>query len=445
MNLAQARSSRMQVLEQTGHNLDVVPIKHITLDLQSDSLIHKSFPPVRCGSSLRQDQSRGNISVEKLFSQYFGFPHVIAVSQGRLAEAIFSQVMIRNGHYIPGSSLFPTTRVHQERNGGTPVEVMIAESLDIDSPHPFKGNIDIAALEQVIQTYHPGWIPYICVEPCNNAVGGHPISLENMRSVADLARHYRIPVYLDACRIIDNALMIQDREDLYRNTPVDEIIREFCSYADGCTMSATKDFPISIGGFFATRDPELFHRCVDHLALLGSGLSHVGKESLACAMDNMDDVFVQVRRRINLVKKLHDALGEDCLLAKPAGGHAVFLNVSAQNLGIPQRHHPEQAFLYRLFRDYGIRGSLNPRSPAQIAKNISFVRFALPIIGLHVEVIEKAADDISAVLAAKESIQGLEIVKRYPGLTGFMRSQYRLVESSEINLNKFDSLEDDPK
>ncbi|MBD2533631.1 hypothetical protein H6G97_30405 [Nostoc flagelliforme FACHB-838] len=427
MKLAEAPSSRMQVLELAGHNLDVVPSEYITLDLQSDSLIHKSFPSVGCESGLRQDQSHGNISVEKLFSRYFGFPHVIAVSQGRLAEAIFSRTMLRNGHYIPGSSLFSTTRVHQEQNGGTPVEVMSAESLDIASLYPFKGNINIATLEQVIQTHHPRWIPYICIEPCNNAVGGHPISLENMRAVADLARHYRIPVYLDACRIIDNALMIQEREKQYRNTPVDEIIREFCSYADGCTMSATKDFPTSIGGFFATRDPELFYRCIDQIALLGSGLSHDAKENIACAMENMDDVFARVRERINLVKKLHNALGENCLLAKPAGGHAVFLNVSVQNLGIPQRHNPERAFLYRLFRDYGIRGSVNPRSPDQIAKNISFVRFALPIVGLRGEVIEKAADDISAVLAAKDSIQGLEIVKKYSGLTGFTRSHYRPV------------------
>ncbi|GAC1449098.1 MAG: hypothetical protein NVSMB70_18370 [Chamaesiphon sp.] len=105
----------------------------------------------------------------------------------------------------------------------------------------------------------------------------------------------------------------------------------------------------------------------------------------------------------------------------------MFLNVSAQNLGIPQHQHPEQAFLYRLFKDYGIRGSLNLSSPDQIAKNISFARFALPIVGLSAEAIEKAADDILAVLAAKESIQGLELVKKYPGLTGFMRSQYRPV------------------
>lgn len=425
MNLTEARSKRMQVLELVGHNLDVVPSQHITLDMQSDSLIHKQLSPLPCKSGLWQEQSCSHISVEELFKQYFGFPHVIAVSQGRLAEAMFSHVMIRNGNYIPGSSLFPTTRIHQERNGATPVEVMISESWDLTSPHPFKGNIDVAALEKAIQTYHPGWIPYICIEPCNNAIGGHPISLENMRSIADLARHYKIPIYLDACRIIDNALMIQDREEKYRNTPVEEILREFCSYADGCTMSATKDFPISIGGFFATRDTKLFHRCVDELALLGSGLNHQVKESLAYAMSSMDEVFALIRRRINLVKKLHDGLKENSLLAQPAGGHAVFLNVNAQNIGILPQYHPGQAFLYQLFQEYGIRGSLNPRSPNQITKNISFVRFALPIVGLSVEAIAQAADHISAVLADKESIPGLEIVKRYSGLTGFMRSQYR--------------------
>lgn len=427
MNLTEARSFRMRVLELAGHNLDVISSENIALDFQSDSLMHKSFPSADCRAELHQKQLHSNIGVEELFSRYFGFPYVIAVSQGRLAEAILSHTMLRNGHYVPGSPLFPTTRVHQERNGATPVEVVSAESLDVASLHPFKGNIDIAALEQVIETRHPRWIPYICIEPCNNAVGGHPISLENMRAVADLARHYSIPVYLDACRIIDNAYLIQDREEKYRNTSVDEIIREFCSYADGCTMSATKDFPTSTGGFLATRQVEVFHHCVDQLALLGSGLSYAAKENLACSINNMEDVCAKVRKRINLVKKLHDMLGKHCLLTQPAGGHGVFIDASSKNLGIPQQHHPEQAFLYRLFRDYGIRGSVNPSFPAQIAKNIRLVRFALPIVGLTVEAIEKAADDISAVLAAKDSIQGLEIVKQYSGATGFLRSQYRLV------------------
>jgi tryptophanase len=178
----------MQILELAGHNLDIVPREHIELDLQTDSLIHQKSSILGRDSKLSQQNSADRLSPEQIFSQYFGFPYVMAVSQGRLAEAILSQAIIRNGHYIPSSSLFPTTRIHQERHGGTSVEVMCPESLEIRNSYPFKGNIDLNALEQTIHTYHPNWIPYICIEPCNNAVGGHPISLENSW-ISEFERH----------------------------------------------------------------------------------------------------------------------------------------------------------------------------------------------------------------------------------------------------------------
>ncbi len=413
MSLAQ----RMQVLQLTGHNLDIVPSKHIEIDLQTDSLIHKY-------ASMSSKQPSGD-APEQIFSQIFGFPHVMAVSQGRLAEAILSQATIRNGHYIPGSALFPTTKVHQERNGGTSLEVICAESLDLISSYPFKGNIDIEALERVINTYHANWIPYICIEPCNNAVGGHSMSMENMRSLAEVARRYQIPIYLDACRLVDNAVMIQEREQGYQNTPIREIIREFCSYADGCTMSATKDFPTNIGGFVAVRDPKLFHRCLDYLILFGSGLSCDGQEMLALAIADFDRVVSLVRRRINLVKKLHQALGDNPNLVKPAGGHGIYLNINSESLAIPETHQPAQAFLYQLFRDYGIRGSLNHNCADQIANNINLVRFAIPILGIKEEAINRVAEGISSLLTARNNIQGLKIVEKGAGLTGFLRTKYQ--------------------
>jgi len=427
-------TSRMQVLELAGHNLDIVSREHIELDLQTDSLIHQtvSIPDSR-DSQLSQQNSSDRLSPEQIFSQYFGFPYVMAVSQGRLAEAILSQAIIRNGHYIPGSSLFPTTRIHQERHGGTSVEVMCPESLDIRNSYPFKGNIDLNALERTIENYHPNWIPYISIEPCNNAVGGHPISLENMRAVAELARHYQIPVYLDGCRIIDNALMIQEREEGYQNASIDEIIRQFCSYADGCTMSATKDFPTSIGGFLAVRDPELFYRCLDNLVLFGSGLSHDAQELLSYALIDMDRATSLVRRRINLVKKLHEALRNHQNLVQPVGGHGVFLEINAEYLDLPNTHHPTQAFLYQLFKDYGIRGSLNPSSLTQMANKLCLVRFAVPILGLEEEAINQVADGISSLLIAKKKIQGLKIVEKASGLTGFLRYRYSPIDLVSIN------------
>lgn len=415
-------AERAHVLELTGHNLDIVPGKYVDFDLQSDSLMHQSLSK----SSLNQANESTN--VEQLFSQIFGFPYVKAVSQGRLAEAILNQVITHNGHYIPGSILFPTTRVHQARNGGTSIDVMCHESLDVSSSYPFKGNIDLDALEKVINTYYPTWIPYICIEPCTNAAGGHPISLENMRATAELAHHYQIPIYLDACRIVDNALMIQEREQGYENTTVEDIIREFCSYADGCTMSATKDFPTPIGGFIAVRDPELFHRCLDYLLLFGDGLCSDDQKRLAFVLDDFDRAIFLVRERIDLVKKLHKTLDFHPSLVQPAGGHGVFLNISDEYLSDSDTAQKSRSFLYQLFKQYGIRGSINNHSPNQVANNISLVRFAVPILGMNEKTIDKVAHGISNLVLNRISIRALKIVEKGDGLSGFIRTKYQPIE-----------------
>lgn len=427
MNPPDSCSSRMKILESIGHNLDIIPNHLVTLDLQTDSLSHLDssyFPQME---NISQNQLRNSLSAEEILKQAFGFPFIFSVSQGRLAEAIFSQTIIRNGHYIPGSALFPTTRLHQEQNGGTPIEITINESLDDTNTYPFKGNINISALEQIIETYHPKWIPYICIEPCNNAIGGHPISLENMRSVSELARHYKIPVYLDACRLIDNVLMIQNREEDYKYTSIDIILQKFCSYADGCTMSATKNFLTPVGGFFATRDLDLFHRSLDKLALFGSGLSYSSQKYLASAVCDLDDIFNKVRERMKLVKNLHLSLGKSCQLAQPEAGHAVFLSIKNLNLNLPKDNYPGEAFLHRLYYEYGIRGSILPNTQSQVNKDIRYIRFALPIVGLSEKIINDAAIKISLIFQDKESIKGLKLIEKHQGLTGFLRSKYQLI------------------
>jgi tyrosine phenol-lyase len=414
-------AERVQVLELTGHNLDLVPSKHIELDFQTDSLMHTSL-------SVRGYGSRKPEAPEQIFTEIFGFPYVMAVSQGRLAEAILSHALVRNGHYIPGSALFPTTRTHLERQGGTLLEVMCAESLGISGSSPFKGNLDLEALERMIKTYHAGWIPFIGVEPCNNAVGGHPMSMANMRSLAELAHGYDLPVYLDGCRLVDNAVMIQEREAGYQDTPIDEIIREFCSYADYCTMSATKDFPTSVGAFLAVRDVKIFYRCLDCLILFGAGLSADGQEMLARAIADFDEIISLVRRRVKLVQRLHQALSHYANLVQPVGGHGVFLNIAGENKAMAETAQPAMAFLYQLFRDYGIRGAVNYGSRSQIAHGINLVRFAIPILGVTEEAIAQVAEGISTLLDDQKMIQGLKIVQKGSGLTGFLRDKYQPLE-----------------
>lgn len=419
-----ARIRRLAALEGAGYNLDLVSAELVARDFQTDSLMHGEFPRPRIDSALHLTEENLDQQIQACFRNYFGFAHVVAVSQGRLAEAILARALVRSGHVIPGSALFPTTRIHQEQSGATAVEVMIGQAHDSASTHPFKGNLDPQLLELVILAHGAEKIPYICVEPCNNAVGGHPVSMDNMRELRAVADRYAIPIMLDATRIVENALLIQEREAAHQDDTVWDIVRQFCGYADGCTMSATKDFPTPAGGFLAMRDPAVFMRCIDDFILFGSGLSNLDKAILLQAMRDPDAVLVQVKERMQSVRRLHQAIGSRYRLSQPVGGHALFIDASDLNCGLPPQLHPHKAFLNHLYVQHGIRGAVNPQSLAQRAADVHLLRFAVPLFGKGAAAIDAVAGAILASLDAAADLRGLHKVGEPAGLTGALRAQY---------------------
>lgn len=424
MSLEPGRARRLAALESAGYNLDLIAAELVPRDFQTDSLMHGEFPRPRIDSALHLTDANLDQEIHNCFRAYFGFAHVVAVSQGRLAEAILSRALVRVGHVIPGSALFPTTRIHQEQNGARAVEVMVAEAQDTASAHPFKGDIDVPALELTILTHGAPAIPYICIEPCNNAVGGHPVSMENMRAVRAVADRYAIPVFLDATRIVENALLIQQRDAAYRDHTVWQIVLQFCSYADGCTMSATKDFPTPAGGFLAMRDPAVFLRCIDDFILFGSGLSNLDKAILLQAMRDPDAVLIQVQERMQAVKRLHQTIGSRYPLSMPVGGHALFIDARVLNCALPSQLHPHKAFLNHLYVQHGIRGAVNPQSLAQRESEVHLLRFAVPLFGKGAAAIDQVATDILAALDCAADLRGLHKVGQPDGLTGALRAQY---------------------
>lgn len=424
MRVERARAVRLAALEGAGYNLDLISAELVARDFQTDSLMHGAFPRPRIDSALHLTDENLDHEIHTCFRAYFGFPHVVAVSQGRLAEAILSRALVRPGHVIPGSALFPTTRIHQEQNGATAVEVMIADALDTGCSYPFKGNIDVQALERTILAHGAQAIPYICIEPCNNAVGGHPVSMDNMRAVRAVADRYAIPVVLDATRIVENALLIQQRDAAHRDDTVWQIVLQFCAYADGCTMSATKDFPTPAGGFLAMRDPVVFLRCIDDFILFGSGLSNLDKAILLQAMRDPDAVLVQVQERMQAVKRLHHAISARYPLSMPVGGHALFIDARVLNCALPSQLHPHKAFLNQLYVQHGIRGAVNPQSLAQREHDIHLLRFAVPLFGKGAAAIDDVASDILAALDCAADLRGLHKVGQPDGLTGALRAQY---------------------
>jgi tyrosine phenol-lyase len=414
--VSDAALRREQSLATVGNNLDLLSEQRVERDFQTDSLMHKVLPLLSKEEHNNSSALTVDEEIATLFEQYFGFDHVLSVSQGRLAEALLSKNLIQQGNVIPGSALFVTTQMHQMLNGATPVAVMSNTSGDFG----FKGDLDLVKLDSAIKANLEAGIPYICVEPCNNAVGGHPISMQNMSQISALAKTHGIAVYLDATRVIDNAVLIKRRETDFANVSIGDIVKRFCDFADGCTMSATKNFPTAIGGFVATRDKATLDSLFDDYLLLGSGLSHADKAMLAGAMREPKAVFAGVAARVDLVEQLHTALAGECDLLHPAGGHAVYLDVDKLNIQLPESLNPEKAFLHHLYCLSGIRGSNHTPS--------NLIRLAVPVMGFERNDIATVARDIINVIKQNSCITGLEKVSQPPGLSGPMRAQYRLVD-----------------
>lgn len=261
---------RKDAIREAGYNPFLLQSRDVYIDLLTDSGTSAMSDRQWAGMMLGDEAYAGSENfyhLEDAIHQFYGYDYVVPTHQGRGAEHIISQLMIEEGDYIPGNMYFTTTKLHQELAGGTFVDVIIDEAHDPQSDHPFKANVDIAKLSQVIRDKGAGNIPYVSIATAVNMAGGQPISLENLREVRELTNHYDIPIVHDMTRVAENAYFIKTREEGYEDWPVAEIVREICSLTDAATMSAKKDALVNIGGFLAMRDKELFDRpaiCVSY-------------------------------------------------------------------------------------------------------------------------------------------------------------------------------------
>src|SRR6185295_15993734 len=246
------REVRVQKIAEAGYNTFLLRSEDVYIDLLTDSGTSAMSDWQWAGMMLGNEAyagSRNFYNLEEAVRTYYGYKYTVPTHQGRGAENILSQMLIKPGDCVPGNMYFTTTRLHQELAGATFVDVVIAEGHDPNSEHPFKGNIDLDALEKVIHQYGAKKIPYICPAATVNMAGGQPISMGNMRAVRELAGKHGIPIYLDATRAVENAYFIQQREAGYADKTVAQILLEFCALSDGCTMSGKKDALVNIGGW----------------------------------------------------------------------------------------------------------------------------------------------------------------------------------------------------
>ena len=357
------RAYREKVLAEAGYNTFLLRSGDVYIDLLTDSGTNAMSDNQWAGMMLGDEAYAGSenfFHLESEVQRYYGYRYLIPTHQGRGAEHILSRILIKPGDVIPGNMYFTTTRAHQEQQGGTFVDVIIDEAHDAQKLHPFKGNVDLAKLENVIAKHGAARIPYICLAATVNMAGGQPISLENLRQVRALCDKHGIRVMLDATRAIENAYFIKQREPGQQQRSMAEILKEMCSYTDGCTMSAKKDLLVNIGGFLAMNDQKIYEEA-RNLVVLYEGLHTYGglagrdMEAMARGIpEALNEDYMH--SRIGQVEYVGQRIQEAGIpIALPIGGHAVFLDATKFLSHIPQDHYPAQTLAAELYLESGIR------------------------------------------------------------------------------------------
>jgi tyrosine phenol-lyase len=417
---------RRQAIAEAGHNTFLLHSDDVYIDLLTDSGTSAMSDRQWAGLMLGDEAyagSRNFYELAETVKKFYGYEYLVPTHQGRGAEHILSQCKIKAGDVVPGNMYFTTTRLHQELAGGRFVDVIIDEAHDPASTHPFKGNIDLNKLQVVIDEVGPEKIPYVSPAGTVNMAGGQPISMENLRAVRDLCDRYGIDIYLDATRMCENAYFIKEREAGYADKSIAEILKESCSYTDGCTMSAKKDSLVNIGGWLATNDPDLFEKA-RNMVVVYEGLHTygglAGRDMQAMAQGISESVQDDhIRSRIGQVEYLGQMLIDwDVPIVVPIGGHAIFLDAKAIYPHIPQDQFPAQTLAANLYVDSGVRAmergivsaGRDPETGDHRYPKLELVRLTIPrrvYTQAHMDVVAEA---VLAAYEEREQARGLEMV-----------------------------------
>ncbi len=430
------REHRESAIREAGYNTFLLDSADVYIDLLTDSGTSAMSEWQWAGLMIGDEAYAGSRSFYNLcdaVAEVYGYPELVPTHQGRGAEHILSQILIKDGDVVPGNMYFTTTKFHQEYAGGTFVDVIVDEAHQPASEFPFKGNIDLGKLQALIDEHGAERIPYVSFETNVNMAGGQPASMANLRDVYELCRSHGILVMLDATRALENAYFIQQREDGYADKSIAEIMREICSYSDGATVSSKKDNLVNIGGFLALRDPELARQARALLVAFEGlhtygGMSGRDMEALARGIREMVVTDDHVRARVGQVEYLGDLItGEGIPIVLPVGGHAVFLDAASIMSHLPQDEFPAQALAAALYVDSGVRGmergvvsaGRNAETGDHNYPKLELVRLTIPRRVYTQSHMDVTAESVAAVYEARESLGGLEFVYEPPQLRFF--------------------------
>jgi tryptophanase len=426
---------REEALVRAGYNLFGLHADEVIIDLLTDSgtgaMSDSQWAAMMVGDESYAG-SRSFYHFQDRVRSLTGLPEVIPTHQGRAAEWILFSVMVSPGQVVPNNTHFDTTRANIEYQGGRAVDLVIPEGRVPADEHPFKGNVDVVALEALITEVGEAQVPLVMVTVTNNSGGGQPVSLENLRQVRAVCDRHGLPLFLDACRFAENAWLIKAREPGYADHSPKEIAVEMFSLADGCTFSAKKDGLANIGGFLALKDAEVAARCRNLLILhegfpTYGGLAGRDLEAIAVGLEEVtreEYLRYRIRSTEYLAEKCHAA---GVPTVRPPGGHAVYLDARALLAHIPPHQYPAQALAVELYRDGGVRGVEigsvmfgKPRPDgSEEPAAMELVRLAVPRRTYTQSHIDYVAEVILSVAGRAGSIGGYRIVEQAPWLRHF--------------------------
>jgi tyrosine phenol-lyase len=420
------KEDREKAAKEAGYNTFLLKSEDVYIDLLTDSGTNAMSDYQWAGMMLGDEAYAGSRNFYYLWDnvkKYYGMPYLVPTHQGRGAEHLVSKAMIKPGDYIPGNMYFTTTRLHQELAGGTFVDVIIDEAHDSQNLHPFKGNIDLQKLEDLIKKVGAKKIPYVSMAGPVNMAGGQPFSMENLKAVKKLTDKYGVKLWFDATRATENAYYIKVREKGYENKTIAHILKEMCSYFDGLWVSAKKDLMVNIGGFLATRNKKVYEE-TRNMVVIYEGLHTYGglagrdMEAMARGIEEMVQ-FDNIRARIGQIEYCGNQLEKYGIpMVYPFGGHAIFLDAKRFLPHLKQDLFPAQTLAAEIYIDSGVRGmergivsaGRDPETGKHRYPKLELVRLTFPrrvYTQAHIDVM---VESIAQVYEDRKKIKGLKMV-----------------------------------
>jgi tyrosine phenol-lyase len=438
------REDREKAIAEAGYNTFLLKSDDVYIDLLTDSGT-SAMSDTQWAAMMVGDEayagSKNFYAMCDTITEHYGYKHVIPTHQGRGAEHILSQIMIDRDkdQVVPGNMYFTTTKLHQELAGGKFVDVIIDEAHDPTNLHPFKGSIDLDKLKGVVAEYGADRVAYVSFEGNVNMAGGQPASMKNFREVYEYCQPLGINVFLDATRCVENCYFIKMREDGYQDKSIKEILKQMCSYSDGCTMSSKKDHLVNIGGFLAVNDDDIAQQARE-MVVIYEGLhtygGMAGRDMAALARGIVECVQIDhLRARMMQTEYLGQQLIDHNIpIVQPIGGHAVYLDARKFLPHIDQDEYPAQVLAAELYIEGGVRAmergnvSAGRRADGENHRpKLEMVRLTIPRRVYTKSHMDVTWESIVDLYERRESVKGLRFVYE-PKVLRFFQGRFEKVE-----------------